>query len=398
MNNTQKLPVAISAAGSYNTEEIIQIIEKHFEIIGVDTETFKNKKVVIKPNLIMKKAPEYAATTSPEILDGVLTYLDKCDCENVTIAESSGGPYTKQSLEAAYNVCGIKAVAEKHKVDLNYDTSYTELANPEGKIVKSFNVITPVANADIIINLPRLKSHSLTGMSAAAKNYFGVVPGLQKFEFHARFPDYNDFSAMLVDLASCMMKNALTVNILDAIVGMEGNGPTGGTPRKIGCILTSTNPFAIDTVARELISAGEVLTVKESAERGFTSLDADEINLAGDDYKNFIVKDFKQPDSRRRRAAGVLTFFSSGKIGEFFRPRPVISKRCIGCGECERSCPKTTISMKQTKGGKRVADINLDKCIRCFCCQELCPIHAIDVKKNGLVAIVNMSKKNKGEK
>ena len=393
-NNISTMPAAISAADIYDTEKITNILKAHFDIIGVSKETFEGKRVVIKPNLIMKKAPEYAATTSPEILDAVLNILDTCGCKSGTIAESSGGPYTKQSLDSAYNVCKIKEIVQKHNAELNYDTSYSEVNFPGGKLVKSFNIITPICGADVIINLPRLKTHSLTGMSGAVKNYFGVIPGLQKFELHARFPDYNDFSAMLVDLCSLMFNRAETINILDAIVGMEGNGPTGGTPRKIGCIISSKSAFAIDSIARELICAGDVLTVKEANKRGLASENADEINLVGDDYKNFIVKDFKRPESRAHSSIAFLQTFSGGAIGEFFRPRPVIGNKCIGCGECERSCPKKTITVIETKKG-RVASIDLHNCIRCFCCQELCPIHAIVVKKNGLVALINRTKKQK---
>ena len=150
------MPAAISAADIYDTEKITNILKAHFDIIGVSKETFEGKRVVIKPNLIMKKAPVYAATTSPEILDAVLNILDTCGCKSVTIAESSGGPYTKQSLDAAYNVCKIKETVQKHNAELNYDTSYTEVNFPDGKLVKSFNIITPICGADVIINLPRL--------------------------------------------------------------------------------------------------------------------------------------------------------------------------------------------------------------------------------------------------
>ncbi|MBQ7822512.1 MAG: DUF362 domain-containing protein [Clostridia bacterium] len=385
-------PVAITGVNDYNTEKLTQIISSHFDTIGITPDTFNNKHVTVKPNLIMKKSPEYAATTSPEILDALLNILDTYTPASVTVAESSGGPYTKQSLEAAYTVCKLKDVALKHGAILNYDTSYAELNFPEGKAVKSFNVITPIAEADVIINLPRLKSHSLTGMSAAVKNYFGVVPGLEKFEFHARFPDYNDFASMLVDLNLLLSSRAETINILDAIVGMEGNGPTGGTPRAIGCVLTSRSAFAIDSIAKELISEGEVLTVKEAHARGLADIDADKINLVGGDYKKFIVRDFKRPDSRKRGMVALLQTFGGGVIGEFFRPRPVIGDKCIGCGECVRSCPQNTITLVENKRGK-VASIELDNCIRCFCCQELCPIHTIKVKKRGIVAFVNRAKR-----
>lgn len=391
MNNNKNTPVAISRADGYDTHALTRIIKEHFDALGIGADTFSGKKVVIKPNLIMKKGPEYAATTAPEILDAVLTILDGFDCASVTIAESSGGPYTKESLEGAYRVCKIKDAAKGHKVSLNFDTSFTEIEFVQGKLVKKFNIITPINEADVIINLPRLKTHSLTGMSGAVKNFFGVIPGLQKFEMHARFPDYNDFSDMLCDLCSLMMQKT-TVNILDAIVGMEGNGPTGGKPRKIGCLLTSQNPFNLDIIAKELICAGEVLSVKEGISRELSADTADDVTVIGDGYKDYIVRDFARPDSKKRGLVAMLSTLAGGRFAKFFSPRPVITKRCIGCAECERSCPQKTIHMEEVHGKKK-AVIDLDRCIKCFCCQELCPKHAIDVKKNGLVSFVNRTKK-----
>lgn len=384
--------VAINALDDYDKEKLTVILREQFHALGFDGDFFAGKKIAIKPNLIMKKGPEYAATTSPIILDALLEILDGINCASVTVAESSGGPYTHASLEAAYKVCGIAQACKNHKVQLNYDTSYVELPYERARLVKSFNIITPIANADVIINLPRLKTHSLTGMSGAVKNYFGVIPGLQKFEMHARFPDYNDFSSMLCDLASLMCEKE-TVNILDAIVGMEGNGPTGGSPRKIGCIITSQSPFNIDVIAKELICAKEVLSVSEAAARSLSPKSPEEIEIIGDDYKRFIIKDFKKPDSKKRGLVAMLNTFGGGKFGKFFSPRPTVTKYCVGCGACVRSCPKHTIELKEASKGKKTAVINLDNCIKCFCCQELCPEHAIAVKKSGIVSFINRTKK-----
>ncbi len=365
--NIKELPVSVKAADSYDVDRLTDTVKLQFEELGLSKTVFEGKKIVVKPNLIIKKPPEYAATTRPEILEAVLKILLTFDCADIIIAESAGGPYTEQSLEASYNVCKIKSVAQKYGVKLNYDTSYTEVVSPDCKLVKSFNILTPIAEADVIVNLPKIKTHSLTGMSGAVKNYFGAIPGLQKFEMHARFPDYSEFASMLNDVAYTIVKDKLTVNILDAIVGMEGNGPTGGSPREIGCLITSINPFNIDRIAKEVIGVKDVLYVDESIRRGYTYESSDDVKLIGDDYKNFIVTDYKMPDSKPRGMAMILRKFSGGKLGKLFSPRPVISDRCVGCGECERSCPKKTIAMVETKE-KKVAAINLDNCIRCFCC------------------------------
>ena len=147
-------PVCIGSANEYDIDALYQIISNHFSSLGINKELFDGKKVVIKPNLIIKKPPEYAATTRPEVLEAVIRVLKNFDCASLTIAESAGGPYTVQALEATYNVCKIKPVAEKYGVMLNYDTSYTSVECPDGKIAKSFNMLTPISEADIIINLP----------------------------------------------------------------------------------------------------------------------------------------------------------------------------------------------------------------------------------------------------
>ena len=390
--NIKELPVSVKSADNYDVDSLCKIIREQFEHIGLSKSDFEGKKVAIKPNLIIKKSPEYAATTRPEILEAVIRIISTYNCKDIVIAESAGGPYTEESLRATYSVCKIKEVAEKCGVKLNYDTSYTEINSKDARLVKKFNVLTPIDEAEVIVNLPKIKTHALTGMSGSVKNYFGVIPGLQKFEMHARFPDYSEFASMLNDLAYTLASEKLTVNILDAIVGMEGNGPTGGSPRQIGCLLTSLNPFNIDRVAKEIIGVKEVLYVEESIKRGYTFASADDVSVIGDDYKKFCITDYKMPDSKPRGLALMLRKCSGGKLGQFFSPRPVISNRCVGCGECERSCPKHTIDMVEHKG-KKIASIKLDNCIRCFCCQELCPLRAIDIKNNSLVSFVNRTKK-----
>ncbi len=383
--------VAVVPCDAYDKAILRDRMNEIMQALGMEKTFFEGKKVAIKPNLVMKKPAEYAATTHPDVLDALLAYLDTCSCADVVIAESMGGPYTETALRGVYRVCGIEEAVQGHKAHLNFDVTSRPMSAPDGVICKGFDIITPIADADVIINLCKLKSHSLTRMSGAIKNTFGCIPGLTKFEFHARYPDYADFNKMLVDLSSMLHAQKECIDICDAIVGMEGNGPTGGNPRKIGCLIASRNPFCLDTVSAAMLCCeGEVPMITEAASRGYAPAHADDVNVSAD-YHTLIQTDFQAPDTARRskNALHWLPKLFGGKIFDWFAPRPVIrTSTCVGCGECERSCPVHTIEMITDKNGKKKAQIHASKCIRCFCCQELCPIHSVDIRKNGILNLL----------
>lgn len=380
--------VALCACDSYDEAHIADILRTQMDTFGYDQAFFAGKKVVIKPNLVMKKAPDAAATTHPAVLSALLTVLAERDCKPL-IAESPGGLFNRQRLEGVYRACGIAPVAEAHGAALNYDTDAVNASYPEGKTVKMFHILKPIAEADVLIDLCKLKSHSLTKMSAAVKNFFGTIPGVEKFEMHATFPDYKDFGSMICDLCEMYCRTKEVIAITDAIVGMEGNGPTAGDPRKIGALLMSPNPFASDVVGETILGfAGTVPIVREGVSRGNAPESIEGIELIGDDIKPLLITDFKEPDTASNRAPSALTVLSRGKLGRFFMPRPVaMPEKCRGCGECVASCPRHTIELKE-KNGKKIANIRHSNCIRCYCCQELCPFEAIRVKKNLIIRIV----------
>ena len=381
--------VALRACDSYDEARLIGILQEQMDIFGYDSAFFEGKKVVIKPNLVMKKSPEAAATTNPAILSALLTVLSQRGCVPM-IAESPGGIFNRQRMEGIYRVCGMESAARKHGVALNYDTDAVYVPFPDGKTVKQFHILKAVAEADILIDLCVLKSHGLTKMSAAIKNFFGTIPGIEKFEMHASYPDYKDFGSMICDLCEMYCKTKTVIAITDAIIGMEGNGPTAGTPRKIGALLMSPNPFASDIVGETLLGfAGTVPIVREGVARGLCPEDISGVDLIGDDIEPLRISDFKEPDSAQNRAPSLLTRFSSGKIGRFFMPRPIADKaKCRGCGECVASCPQHTIELT-LKNGKKIARIRHADCIRCYCCQELCPFEAIRIKKNFVIRLVD---------
>lgn len=381
--------VAFHAINAYDEEKIAQILRTQMDMLGFDDAFFAGKKVVIKPNLVMKKSPEAAATTHPAVLASLLCVLKEKGVTPV-IAESPGGLYNKQRLESIYRVCGIDEPANRYGALLNTDTDAVDVAFPTGRKVKSFHVIRPIAEADIIIDLCKLKSHGLTKMSAAIKNFFGVIPGIEKFEMHATFPDYADFGGMICDICEMLCSRKKIIAITDAIVGMEGDGPTAGTPRTIGALYMSENPFASDIVGETLLGfEGTVPIVREAVARGLCPADISGVTVLGNDVSALRITDFKEPGTAENRSVSALSFFSGGKLGRFFMPRPKADPSlCKGCGECVASCPQHTIELVSRRG-KKIAKVRHADCIRCYCCQELCPFAAIKIKKNVIIKIIN---------
>ena len=255
------------------------------------------------------------------------------------------------------------------------------MTNDSSKTRKTFDIITPIAEADVIFDLCKLKSHSLTKLSAAAKNFYGCIPGITKFELHSAYPDIEDFTSMLCDLGHMLCEEKNVIAITDGIVGMEGEGPTGGSPKKMDVLLVSDNPYASDAVASEILGIGAdgVPLVAEARARGYFS--PDELTVIGEKTDDVKVTDFVLP--RSQNIPG-LSFFSHGAMGRFFMPRPQITDKCRACGECVRSCPQKTISIKNKR-----AHINRKNCIRCFCCQELCPFVAIKTKRNPIITLIS---------
>ncbi len=384
--------VAASRVEEYDFEDIKIVISDHFKKLGITSEFFAGKKVVIKPNLVMKKEPEAAATTHPVTLDALLSVLADMNVLPV-IAESPGGIYSKARMESIYRVCGIEAVAEKYGDILNKDVTWKHMSFKDAAVCHEFDIITPIFEADVIINLCKLKSHSLTKMSAAVKNFYGCVPGITKFEMHAAYPENERFIGMICDLCRMLCEKKEVIAITDAVIGMEGNGPTGGSPKKIGCVLTSRDPFASDLLSEKILGfEGTVPMVATAKSRGYIPESADRLEVLGEKAEDLIVSDFAEPDSTKRRGAKALQFFSHGKIGELFMPRPSVDlKKCRGCSECQKSCPQHTIEIRE-KNGRKYAHIDPKKCIRCFCCHELCPFVAIDTKRNPLLNIISSIK------
>lgn len=379
MNWIDRRDVSVSACAEYDTDRIEAVLRTHFAAMGCDETFFAGKRVVLKPNLVTAVEPDKGVTTHPSLIEAACRVITSLG-GRVTIAESGGGPYTEATMKNAYRITGTADAARRGGAELNFDPSSVPASYPDGKQSCTFELLRPVADADIIVNIAKLKTHTLTMLSACVKNLFGCVPGLKKFELHARFDDQRQFQSALVDLCAMLCSQKDCIHILDAVVGMEGNGPTGGTPHPLGWILSGVNPFAVDTAAAALIGLeGAVPMLTEGVSRGYCPAHADELSLRGA-LTPVDPGSYRMPDTRRAK--------KFDHIPKFLQARPVISqKRCIGCGRCARSCPAKTISGEKRDGRMRYT-IRYKSCIRCFCCQELCPEHAVDIHRSWIFRLL----------
>ena len=382
-------PVALTRCGEYDTDKIYSLLLRQFEALGIGEDVFKGKNVVLKPNLVMNKGPEFAATTDPSVVRAAARIAKSMGAGDIVLAESWGGPYTEPLIKKHYRGCGMRDAAQSEGFRLNTSAQFGTMSFPDGVKCRSFSIIQPIIDADVIIDLPKLKTHSLTAMSGAVKNFFDTVPGVQKFEMHARFPEIGDFSQMICDLCQMLCAKKTVIAVCDAVVGMEGNGPTGGTARNFGFILTSASPFNLDAAAAKLLGIDNATTVGCSLKRGLCVPDPKIICAPETTAGDCTVTDIKLPDAQNPAFLKKLPTFMGGRAARFFQPRPKINSRtCIGCGKCRDSCPVHTITVKETRRGRKAA-IDKNRCIRCFCCQELCPINSVKIVKNPIIKLVH---------
>jgi uncharacterized protein (DUF362 family) len=317
----------------------------------------KNEKVLLKINLLSAKEPEKAVTTHPEFVRAVAKAVREAGGEPY-IGDSPAGTFSKRNLKKAFERSGLENLAKEEKIPLNIDTGVKKLDVPNGKRLRRSPICNYALNADKVIALPKLKSHSFQYMTLACKIMYGIVPGLTKAKYHARFPSRLSFADVMLDVLTIVKPH---LYIMDGIMGMEGQGPGSGDPVKLDLVLASTDEVAMDIAVCKILGVEPVgiPVLKRAKIRG---LWPESIDYPIRRPEDVAYKGFRLPNT----ADHLLT----GKKPP--KKSPVITGKCIACGDCERICPKHAVKVIG-----HMAEITYSKCIRCFCCHEVCPEDAI---------------------
>lgn len=377
--------VSIVPCGDYEDEGVEAALRAVLEPIrGLDF-VQPGMRIGVKVNLVTAMKPETAATVHPALVCALVRLLREKGAE-VVLGDSPGGIYAASYLKVVYSVCGMRE-AERFGARLNDDFSTTEASFPEAVQAKSFPYTAWLGKVDAIIDLCKLKTHAMMGLTCAVKNFFGSVPGTRKPELHYRYPRAEDFANVLVDLYEYSRPRLC---ICDAVIGMEGNGPTQGTPRKIGCLLAAQNGHCLDAVAAGLIGLKprEIPTLRAAMERGLVPAEPEEIRVSGDPVR-FAVPDFKTVPAQTNVFFEIFGKGLPGKLGDYaaariLTPFPKLdASACVGCGKCAQVCPAKAITMRRQK-----PHIDRRVCIHCFCCQEFCPKGAMRQGRHALMRLL----------
>lgn len=370
--------VFFKAADRYDNPRLDTAVEQILSGCGLDEMVGPGKRVLLKVNLLMKADPEEAVTTHPAVVAAVIAALKRRGVTDILIADSPSGASSLPRLNGIYDACGMTALAEDG-VSLNQDLSTVPIGRDTG-MLSGIDILSVVAGADVVLNIGKLKTHAMTGLTAAVKNCFGSVIGLRKSQLHYRFADKRDFCTMLCELCQVV---APSISLMDAVVGMEGDGPSGGAPRRFGFVAGSRDPFLLDRAlcAALGLAVTDARTVDASVRLGLAPADIGEVPIAGDRvFLDAPLCDLKLPASRDSRDFEEVPRGVGRLVQWFMRgaaPSPVIRKKdCIGCGRCAEICPKQIITIQNGKAVIRTAS-----CIRCFCCHEVCPARAIDIRR-----------------
>jgi uncharacterized protein (DUF362 family)/Pyruvate/2-oxoacid:ferredoxin oxidoreductase delta subunit len=367
--------VSLVRCATYDRAEVESSLDRALAPLGgMGAFVREGQRVFLKVNLLRKAEPDLAISTHPELVRAVALAAKAAGASEVMIGDSPGGRTTPGAARALFEVSGMAAVASEVGARLSLlDDAVVRVPAPGGRTYRSFNLGREAVDADVLIDLPRLKTHGFMMFTGAVKNLFGMVPGLEKAQFHLKVPDRDDFAEMLVDL---LLACRPALSIMDAVVGMEGDGPSGGTPRHVGAVLASADAVALDVVASAIAGFDplEVYTNRAAHGRGLGPADADDVDVIGEAWRDLAPPGFAHParDLSRNMPPGMARW-----VRKRFASRPFLEHRdaCTSCRTCEKNCPVTAIAME----GDRPA-FDYDRCIRCYCCQELCPERAIALK------------------
>lgn len=385
------MKLSVVSANSYDKTEIDQAVDTLFYDLGGAKKIIGDaKSVFIKVNLVREMSPEKCATTHPEVVRAVAKkIIDECGCQ-VVVGDSSIGAYNLSHMSTVYRATKMDYACEESGATLNNNFDMAE-QNINGYLVNKMPIISAFTNADKVINIGKLKTHSFTGYTGCVKNLYGLIPGLVKVETHAKYTGIDEFVDCLLDIER-YTKDKICLHILDAVMGMEGEGPTNGKPKFIGKIIGGEGAYMVDMAGVSLFAEPKTMPIISRAiSRGIIPQNF-ESEFDFSVLKNERIGDFKKVDVMYKNIWNIppwLRKFAKNALCPKVKPN---KKVCKGCGRCVTHCPAQAITINSS----HIATVNQSKCIRCYCCQELCPHNAVILVKPLAYKVVRKFSRGKG--
>jgi uncharacterized protein (DUF362 family)/NAD-dependent dihydropyrimidine dehydrogenase PreA subunit len=344
-------------------ENIRPAVDRAFELFPL---TIRGKSVLIKPNVLRISAAGEGIVTHPAVLRAVVEKVETLGPAAIVVGDNPG-LFDYGANEESFQKTGLMEAAKGYYQNIG-DNSLQVDFNPDFMPTVSLSRI--VREADIIISLPKFKTHGLTVMTGAIKNSYGFLPGAQKAMLHKAAGNPERFHEVIVEVFRLRVPDFFLV---DAVVGMEGNGPASPDLREIGLILASDNAVALDAVMATMMGCepGQLLFLRKAREAGLGDYDLSTIEIMGE-LK--ALPDFKLPPLSGE------ALFHNETIQALIHGRTLLRPQanpdwCTGCGTCIEQCPVSALSMCDN-----LPQVDPDTCITCFCCQEICPEKAITLR------------------
>lgn len=381
------MKVHLDKIDNYDLDKIIQFIERVSTEENI-WEKLTNKKILIKPNLLGPHTPDKAVTTNPVVLEAVIIVLQKRGFD-IYLGDSPGGNI---SIDNLWKVTGIKDLVQKYNLKLIIfgEKGVVKIKSAEFDLVLDKQVMDFPA----IINVAKYKTHSLTMFTGTVKNLFGVVPGLTKSDYHRLYPKPMDFSELLVRIYD-ELKDKIVLHLMDGIVGMEGEGPSSGTPKNFGVMFASLSGSGLDYIAAKMLGfkADAVPTIKMSMKND--GLSPQDIKIPSE-WKDHVFHGTKIGKASISSALlNKLPSFMQKLFFQAFDYYPDFNNNCVMCLVCKEGCPVQAISFDEKMALKdelKKLTIDRKKCIKCMCCQEFCRYRAITLKKTLLAKLILRAK------
>ncbi len=350
--------VSIIRCGDYDKDKLYEAVKNSVDAIGsIEKFVKKGQSVLLKPNLLKIAAPEQVTITHPEFIRAVIRLI-KTQTDKIFIGDSPGGLV---KIEDIYNKCGIRQVAEEENVELvRFDRIKKIDGIPFARIKDE---------VDVVISLPKLKTHNVTTITCAIKNMFGLVTGLYKVHCHKKAPNFKFFAKELVRMYSMAVPD---LSIVDGVWAMQGDGPAGGDVYKLGLVIASADAVAVDAVVAKIMGLDPfaVPSIKYAYQSKLGQGKLSDIEVIGEPLEKAVAQDFDLP---RIMALYKMPNFLLRNILRFLPLMLTVeADKCNNCMMCLKICPQKTI--QHIKGKIK---INSKNCILCLCCSEMCPNNVI---------------------